>query len=96
MYSNATTMFNVTPTGADSLDVSGELTLLDGRLSVIMSGDFTSGPTRYILLHSAGPLTGTFSNGVSIKYPTDQGFTPVINYDYVANNVYLDLVFNLE
>ena len=89
MYSNATTMFNVTPTGADSLDVSGELTLLDGRLSVIMSGDFTSGPTRYILLHSAGPLTGTFSNGVSIKYPTDQGFTPPESLTITMGNVFI-------
>ena len=65
---------------------------LDDKLSVIMTGDLTSGPNRFTLLH-AGALAGQFLSQ-SIQYPTNQGFTPKITYDYDGNHVYLDLVFN--
>ena len=55
-----------------------------------MTGTFTPG-TTYTLLHADGGLTNTFSS-VSIRYPTNQCFTPVVTYD--ANNVYLYLQAN--
>jgi T5SS/PEP-CTERM-associated repeat protein len=88
----ATMQSNVVPAGADNVSVSGTATLT-GRLSVTMTGTFTCGTTRYTLLHSQGVLSSFFSS-VSISYPTNQGFTPQITYDYVGNHVYLDLVFN--
>jgi hypothetical protein len=93
LNSTATTLCNVTPGAADMVTVS-ETATVGGRLSVTMSGTFTSFNTRYTLFKVHGTLTGTFSNGVSIKYPTDQGFTPQITYDYDGNHVYLDLIFN--
>jgi T5SS/PEP-CTERM-associated repeat protein len=89
----ATMQCNVTPgnVGNDA-EVTGTATLND-KLSVTMTGDFTSGPNRFTLLHADGALFGQFSSQ-SITYPTNQGFTPKITYDYDRNNVYLDLVFN--
>lgn len=95
LFNTATTACDVTPQDAPTtpqVDISGTA-LLDGRLSVTMTGTFTCATTRYTLLHSAGVLNGTFQS-VSINYPTNQGFTPHITYDYVGNRVYLDLVFN--
>lgn len=92
---SAVTSCNVTPQGADEVDVSGTA-LLGGRLLVMLSGTFTRGPTcitRFTLLHTGVGRTGTFSGGVSIQgIPPDAPFTPQINYD--GNNVYLDLVFS--
>jgi T5SS/PEP-CTERM-associated repeat protein len=85
---------NVVPTSADNVQVSSGTALLTGRLSVTMTGNFPSNITQFTLLHSSGTLTGTFGTGVSITYPPNEGFTPQITYDYVGNNVFLDLVFN--
>jgi T5SS/PEP-CTERM-associated repeat protein len=91
LRTSATTACNVTPLAADNVDISGTATVA-GRLSVTMTGTFTScGPTRYTLLHSTGVRSGFFLSQ-SITYPTNQGFTPHITYD--GNHVYLDLVFN--
>jgi hypothetical protein len=93
---SAATECNVTPQDVGTtpqINVSGTASL-NGRLSVTMTGTFTCGTTRYTLLHSQGTLSGTFVNGVSIKYPTDQGFVPHITYDYDNGHIYLDLVFN--
>lgn len=90
----ATTLCSVIPTAADMVEVS-RTGNLGGRLSVIMTGTFPGDTTRYTLLHADGGLpNNTTFQSVSIKYPTNQGFTPHITYDYVANSVYLDLVFN--
>jgi len=78
---------NVVPASADNVDVSGAATLT-GKLKVRMTGTFTPG-TTYTLLHADTVLNGTFSS-VSITYPTNQCFTPMITYD--ANNVILNLV----
>jgi T5SS/PEP-CTERM-associated repeat protein len=87
---------NVVPSSADSLNLSG-IAFLDGRLSVTMTGDFSSAPSRYTLLHanSVDPNHLTFSS-VSIKYPTGQGWSPHITYDYAGANVYLDRVYDLS
>jgi T5SS/PEP-CTERM-associated repeat protein len=79
---------NVVPASADNVYVSSGAATLTGKLKVRMTGTFTPG-TTYTLLHCDSPRNGTFSS-VSITYPTDQCFTPVITYD--ANNVYLNLV----
>jgi len=79
---------NVVPGGADNVSVAGTASLT-GKLKVTMTGSFTPG-TTYTLLHSQGPLSNQFSS-YSINYPTNQCFTPVITYDYVANNVNLYL-----
>jgi len=92
LQGSATTVCSVTPSGNDSVEISGTATV-DGRLSVTMTGTFTCGTTQYTLLLAGGALTGSFGS-VSIKYPTNQGFTPQIAYDYVGNHVYLDLMFN--
>jgi len=84
----ATMQCKVTPSSADNVAVSGVATL-NGRLSVTMTGTFTPG-TTFTLLHSQGVLSAAFSS-VSINYPTNQCFTPQINYDYVGNHVYLYL-----
>jgi T5SS/PEP-CTERM-associated repeat protein len=92
LESAATTECSVTPQAADNVAISGTATL-SGRLSVTMTGTFTNGTTQYILLYAAAAngRIGTFTS-TSIKYPTNQGFTPNISYD--ANHVYLNLVFN--
>ena len=104
LISKATTLCNVTPQAWDSIELSAEIpegnsdggfAILDGRLTVIMTGDFRSGPTRFTLLHAqSGIDPNTKFGSESIKYPTDQGFKPKITYDYVGNHVYLDLVFD--
>ena len=91
LQGSATTRCNVTPQAADNVSVSG-MASLDGRLSVIMTGTFTCGTTRYTLPHASGGLSGTEFASVSIRYPTNQGFVPHITYD--GDYVYLDLVFN--
>jgi hypothetical protein len=67
---------------------------LGGRLSVNMEGTFLpTGVNRYVLLYAAqgrAPTRPEFES-VSIKYPTDQNFTPRITYE--GNYVYLDLDF---
>lgn len=78
---------NVVPASADNVYVSGGAASLTGKLKVTMTGTFTPG-TTYTLLHADNGRTNTFLF-VSIKYPTNQCFTPVITYD--ANNVYLYL-----
>jgi T5SS/PEP-CTERM-associated repeat protein len=88
LHSSAAMLCNVVPASADKVDVVSAGALLNGRLTVTMTGTFTPG-TRYTLLHCAGPRNGTFSS-TSITYPTNQCFTPVITYD--AHNVYLNLV----
>lgn len=82
---------NVTPQSADRVEVSG-FARPGGSLLVIMTGNFTSGPTRYNLLHADLGRGDIEFRSVSIKYPTDQGFEPRISYD--TDNVYLDLIFD--
>ena len=91
LTSSATTQYGVTPQDLNQVEVSVSGTAsLNGRLSVTMTGTFTPG-TQFTLLHSSGTLTGAFSGGVSITYPTNQCFMPQITYDYVGNHVYLYL-----
>lgn len=102
----ATTQCNVTPQASDNVQVSEQCagqpdgqcghTALDGRLSVIMTGDFSSAPTRFLLLHADAGLNQTVFFSQSIKYPTGQGWTPQITYDYTGGNVYLDRVYDLN
>jgi T5SS/PEP-CTERM-associated repeat protein len=80
---------NVVPASADNVYVSGGAATLTGRLKVTMTGTFTAG-TTYTLLHADGGLGGTQFLSVSITYPTNQCFTPVVTYD--TNNVILTLV----
>jgi hypothetical protein len=93
LENGAMTACNVTPQAADNVAISGTAAL-GGRLSVTMTGTFPRNITRFTLLHSSRTLTGTFGTGVSITYPPNEGFVPKITYDYVGNNVFLDLVFN--
>ena len=90
LLNTATTQCNVTPANLNMVDVDVSRTgNLGGRLLVTMTGTFTPG-TQFTLLHSQGLLSSRFSS-VSIKYPMNQGFTPVIVYDYTGNHVYLYL-----
>jgi hypothetical protein len=92
---SATTVCNVTPDGADMIDVMRQAKLR-GRLSVTMKGTFLpSGTTRFLLVHVEGgidPIQARFTSE-SIKYPVGHFFEPRLTYDYVNNNVYLDLDF---
>jgi hypothetical protein len=81
---------NVVPAGADNVNVSNGAASLTGHLKVTMTGTFTPG-TTYTLLYARGGRNGTFLF-VSINYPTNQCFTPVITYD--TNHVYLYLEAN--
>lgn len=96
LIARATTVCNVTPQASDSVEVSAAINrggadgghaTLGGRLSVTMTGTFTP-DTTFTLLHADVERFGVFQSE-SIKYPTDQCFFPVIQYD--ANNVYLYL-----
>jgi T5SS/PEP-CTERM-associated repeat protein len=93
----AGTVCNVTPSGADMVEVSKQA-FLGGRLSVTMNGTFLPyGTRRFTLLHAnegigdIAPGVPSRFGSVSIKYPVDQGFEPQISYD--SKDVYLDLVF---
>ena len=93
----ATTQCNVTPQDnptSPHVSVSGQMSL-DGRLSVTMTGDFSSVPTRHTLLHanSVDP-DHRFFFSMSIKYPTDQGWSPKITYD--GGYIYLDRVYDVN
>ncbi len=98
LASSAMTLFNVTPQASDRIDVKNAtgtvagFVILDGRLSVTMTGTFTPAVTRYTLLEAAGGrVDDSIFQSVSIKYPVKQHFTPKISYD--ASHVYLDLDF---
>jgi hypothetical protein len=85
------------PSTTPQVSVSGQVSL-GGRLSVTMSGDFSSAPTRFTLLYadSVNSLHRTFDSE-SITYPTGQGcWIPQITYDYTGGHVhvYLDRVYN--
>ncbi|HZS55046.1 MAG TPA: hypothetical protein VFA65_11625, partial [Bryobacteraceae bacterium] len=94
----ATTKCNVTPQDPSTtpqVSVTGQVSL-GGRLSVTMTGDFTSAPTRFTLLN-AGSVNSSHRtfDSTSITYPTNQCWTPQI--DYVTDNdgkyhVYLDRI----
>lgn len=92
LASDAATLSNVTPGDQSTVDVSGSA-VLGGRLSVTMTGDFSSAPTRFTLLHADGSRYGIFFSE-SINYPTGEGWTPRITYG--ANDVYLDRVYDLD
>ena len=79
---------NIVPASADNVSVSAGRALLTGKLKVRMTGTFTPG-TTYTLLHADNGLFGTTFSSVSLSYPTNQCFNPVVTYD--ANNVYLYL-----
>ena len=96
----ATTQCKVTPqdpSATPQVSVSAQVSL-GGRLSVTMTGDFSSAPTRFTLLHAASVdfVHRTFDSQ-SITYPTGQGcWIPQITYDYSGGHVsvYLDRVIN--
>jgi T5SS/PEP-CTERM-associated repeat protein len=88
LMSSAATLCSVIPSSADNVYVSAGAASLSGRLLVTMTGTFAPG-TTYTLLDADNGRINTFSS-VSINYPTNQCFTPVVTYD--ANNVYLHLV----
>jgi hypothetical protein len=82
---------NVIPSNSgNDAHVTGTATLT-GRLSVTMTGTFSSGTNRYTLLYAEGGRNGIFGSQ-SITYDPSQGFTPSISYD--TNHVYLDLTWN--
>jgi hypothetical protein len=78
------------PSTTPQVSVSAQVSL-GGRLSVTMTGDFTSAPTRFTLLS-----TSTFDanhlkfDSKSITYPTGHCWHPEITYDYSGGHVYLD------
>jgi len=94
---DATTQCKVTPQDPSTtpqVSVTQQV-YLGGRLSVTMTGDFSSVPTRFTLLNAGSVAVGhrTFDS-TSITYPTNQCWTPQI--DYVTDNdgyhVYLDRI----
>jgi hypothetical protein len=99
LNSTATTKCNVTPQDPSTtpqVSVSGQVSL-GGRLSVTMTGDFSSAPRRFTLLYadSVNSMHRTFDSQ-SITYPTGQGcWVPQITYDYTGGHVhvYLDRVY---
>jgi hypothetical protein len=96
---HATTQCNVTPQDPSTtpqVSVSGQVSL-GGLLSVTMTGDFSSAPTRFTLLYanSVNSLHNTF-DFTSITYPTGHCWHPIITYDYTGGHVhvYLDRVYD--
>lgn len=100
LNSGATTQCKVTPQDPSTvpqLSVSAQVSL-GGRLSVTMTGDFSSAPTRFTLLYADSfDVNHPTFNSQSITYPTGQGcWVPQITYDYTGGHihVYLDRVIN--
>jgi T5SS/PEP-CTERM-associated repeat protein len=100
LNSAATTQCKVTPQDPSTtpqVSVSAQVSL-GGRLSVSMTGDFSSAPTRFTLLYADSVAVGHITFGsTSITYPTGQGcWVPQITYDYTGGHVhvYLDRVIN--
>jgi T5SS/PEP-CTERM-associated repeat protein len=98
--SGATTQCNVTPLDPSTtpqVSVSEQVSL-GGRLSVTMTGDFSSAPTRFTLLYAESVNSSHPKfDFMSITYPTNQCWYPVINYVTDVNGhyyVYLDRVDN--
>lgn len=96
---DATTQCNVTPQDPSTtpqVSVSAQVSL-GGRLSVTMTGDFSSAPTRFTLLYAdTFDVNHNTFDSKSINYPTGQGWTPQITYDYTGGhvNIYLDRVYD--
>jgi len=95
----ASTQCNVTPQDPSTtpqVSVSAQVSL-GGRLSVTMTGDFSSAPTRFTLLYAdTFDVNHITFDKTSITYPTGQGcWYPVITYDYTSGHVsvYLDRVY---
>ncbi len=91
----ATTVCNVSPSGADNVEVTRQA-LLEGRLMVTMTGDFSSAPNRYTLLHADQGLSETTFRSESITYPTGQGWHPQVTYDSANGYVYLDRIYDMN
>ena len=96
---SATTQCKVAPQDPSTtpqVSVSKQVSL-GGRLSVNMTGDFSSAPTRFTLLYADSFDVGHITfNSTSITYPTDQRcWVPQITYDYTGGHVsvYLDRVY---
>lgn len=96
----ATTQCKVTPQDPSTtpqVSVSAQVSL-GGRLSVTMTGDFSSAPTRFTLLYANSfDVNHPVFDSQSITYPTGQGcWVPQITYDYSGGHVhvYLDRVYN--
>jgi T5SS/PEP-CTERM-associated repeat protein len=94
LNSGATTQCNVTPQDPSTtpqVSVTGQVSL-GGRLSVTMTGDFSSAPTRFTLLYAGSVAVGhpTF-NSTSITYPTNQCWTPQITYVSTGGHYYVYL-----
>lgn len=99
LQSSATILCTVTPQDAATtpqVSVSGQV-YLGGRLSVTMTGDFSSAPTRYTLLfaNSVNLMHLTFDS-TSITYPIGHCWYPVITYDYTGGHVhvYVDRLYD--
>ena len=94
LESSANTIFNVTPQAWDNVQVTdltgGGVAMLGGRITVIMTGNFTASMQPFTLLYAAAGRGDTRFDFESIIYnsnPWDPCITPVITYD--ANRVYL-------
>jgi T5SS/PEP-CTERM-associated repeat protein len=96
----ATTQCKITPQDPSTtpqVSVSAQVSL-GGRLSVTMTGDFSSAPLRFTLLYAGSfDVNHPTFDSQSITYPTGQGcWVPQITYDYTGGHVhvYLDRVYN--
>jgi T5SS/PEP-CTERM-associated repeat protein len=96
----ATTQCKVTPQDPSTtpqVSVSAQVSL-GGRLSVTMTGDFSSAPTRFTLLYADSvDFNHRTFDSQSITYPTGQGcWVPQLTYDYSGSHVhvYLDRVIS--
>ena len=85
----STYQVEVSPVGADRVNVSGIATLNGATLSAIYEpGAYVT--KRYTVLNAAGGVNGTFSGPVNTNLPTN--FSTALNYD--TNNAYLDLTLS--
>ncbi|HEV2571794.1 MAG TPA: autotransporter domain-containing protein [Beijerinckiaceae bacterium] len=79
----------VSPSGADRVNVTGIATLNGATLSAIYEpGAYVS--KRYTVLNAAGGVNGTFSGPVNTNLPAN--FSAALNYD--TNNAFLDLTLS--
>jgi len=100
LNSTATTQCNVTPQDPSTtpqVSVSAQVSL-GGHLSVTMTGDFRSAPTRFTLLYATSVASMHLKfDSKSLTYPTDQCWYPVITYYSDPSGhyyVYLDRLDN--
>ena len=91
LTSTATTLSNVTPDGAGSVEVVHGSATLNGRLSVTMTGDFSLAPTRFTLLHADYGLGNPHTTFGSVSISTQRAWAGL----RISHTITMEVMFIL-